>query len=84
MTPRSQTTPPNPWGISRAEGAALDAIIATGSAKGAAKQLDRSVKTISTQREKALAKMGDRVRQLAGLILWDRWRRGNPELGAKP
>lgn len=76
MTPRSQTTPPNPWNITKAEGAALDAIIATGSAKGAAQQLGRSLRTICTQRDKARERMGDGVRQLVCLLQWDRWRRG--------
>lgn len=84
MTPPNHTTPPNPWGITKAEAAALDAIIATGSAKGAAQQLHRSVKTICTHRDNARSKMHGNVRQLACLIQWDRWRRANPEPEVKP
>ena len=75
----SHTKPPNPWGISRREGAALDAIIATGSVKGAARLLVRSVGTVSNQRDAAKKKLNGRGSQISYFIVWDRWRRANPE-----
>ena len=84
MTPVSHTNPPNPWGISKREGAALDAIIATGLVKGAARLLVRSVGTVSNQRDAAKKKLNGRGSRISYFIVWDRWRRANPEPEVKP
>lgn len=79
MSPVSDTKPPNPWGISKSEGAALDAIIATGSHKGAARRLHLSDRTVENHSQAARKKLAMHGRTQLYLVEWDRWRRANPE-----
>lgn len=65
---------PNPWGITFAEAAALDAVCITGCNKLAAAMLSVSLKTIEQNVRSARDRMGERQRIIA-LLKWDRFRR---------
>lgn len=68
----------NPWGISAAEAAALDALIEHGSQKGAAYALGLSDKTINAHMGSVRLKMNVRTR-VHYIVKWDRWRRAIPK-----
>ena len=78
------TTPPNPFGITACEAAALDAIIATRSFKGAARQLHLSERTVEAHSQTARKKLTMHGRTQMYLVEWDRWRRANPEPEVQP
>lgn len=63
----------NPWGLSPAEERAMDAMVKTGSQKGAARALGVSVKAIEVHCQAARDRMFQEGRFLH-LLLWDRWR----------
>lgn len=65
----------NPWGLTEAEARTLDAIIETGSLKGASSLLNLSHKTIENLAHRAKERMGLLYGgQVRHLILWDRFR----------
>lgn len=72
--PKAPRTDGNPWGITNGEARALDAVIATGSHKLAARELGLSFRTIETLAQCARNRMG-KVPLIQACIQWDRWNR---------
>lgn len=63
----------NPWNITPAMQKVLDAIIAVGSPKGAAYELNISIRTLDCLFGEAKKRMGLRTR-LHALLEWDRYK----------
>lgn len=60
---------PNPWGLLPREAAVLDAVIVSGSNRGAAALLGKSIKTIEVLKSDGLLKMGTDP-TLTRLLTW--------------
>ena len=69
------TTTTNPWDLSKSEAAVIEAVLQTGSFKGAARILCRSEKTICTHVSAARQRMGvSSGSRHAHLLMWREWR----------
>ena len=67
----------NPWGLTRGQASAVQAMVDHGCNKAAARSLSLSTKTIEAHLTEARLKMNEtnRVRMA---LKWDRWARSNP------
>jgi DNA-binding CsgD family transcriptional regulator len=64
---------PNPWGVTAAEAACLDAFAEQGAHKLVARELGLSVKTVETYCMRAYSRLG--CSGLKAIVRWDRHRR---------
>jgi hypothetical protein len=63
----------NPWNISASCAAALDAMCAAGSVKGAARLIHKSPETIEGHMQNAKRRMGT-INRVQALVTWTKWR----------
>jgi FixJ family two-component response regulator len=75
MALNQKKPPPNPWGLTYAQMAAMDAVIEHGNHKLAASALNVAQKTIEVHCQDAGRRMKTRT-MLQKYIVYDRWRRG--------
>lgn len=73
----------NPWGMTAREEQVAQAILETGSGKGAAMVLNISPITVSALMARAAKRMGARTRLLC-LLGYDRWHREHRPKEAQP
>lgn len=64
----------NPWGLTAAQAAVVQATVDQGCNKAAARSLGLSIKTVEAHLTSARNKMRERNR-IRMVILWDRWAR---------
>lgn len=77
-------TTENPWGLTQRQAEVLDAVIKTGSQKGAARVLGVSAKTVEGFCDRAAESMECRGDRLRRYILWDRYRQSQAASAALP
>lgn len=70
------TQPTNPWGLTAAQAAAVQATVDHGCNKAVARSLGLSIKTVEAHMTKARHKMG-KTHRVQMAVTWDRWARSS-------